>query len=146
MFLANYLSSHMRQQKMEEVIYSVRIRNPQSGTTFVKFGYTNNIERRLTQLRKGIHSNFELIELRLFKHKTKNIGYLSYEKRLHEKFISERQYVDRSIMSVGYTECYESGYRQMIEHYLTKEGFICVYDEIEHIKQLEEQKHAMFVW
>lgn len=125
----------------EQFIYMCTVQNKHTKELSVKVGYTSNILQRIKQLeRSNIH--YEYSGFRLFEHKSKIIGYLFDEQRIH---VRNRKYlagISREAMPVGYTECYEWGYQYDLISQLTYLGYICVYDE----STYQPPQTPMFQW
>lgn len=116
------------------------VRNKHTKESSVKIGYTSNILQRIEQLeRTNIH--YEYHDFRLFKHKTKNIGYWYDEQKIHNNNGKYLARINRYSMAQGYTECYEIAYKHALVKQLSKLGYNCVYDSTE-----QPPQPPMFEW
>lgn len=125
----------------EEFIYMCYVQNIHTHESCIKLGYTSNIEARMKQLQQR-NEHYIFTDFLLFKHSTKNFGYLFDEKKIH---VRNRKYlanIHRYAMPEGYSECYEFGYGYDLVEQLHKLGYKCVNVESE----VKPQKNEMFTW
>lgn len=124
---------------MEQYLYMITIINIFTKEHYIKLGYSANIEQRIKQLEKG-NKYFEIQSIKLYRHKTKNIGYFFDEQIIHNENATNRTRFTKDVMPLGRTECYESFYCHELLSSLSRLGYICVFDTD------EEANEPMFVW
>nr|WP_314523112.1 GIY-YIG nuclease family protein [uncultured Rahnella sp.] len=125
----------------DQFIYMIRVQNIHTGNCYVKLGYTSNIFRRIAELEQR-NTHYHYSDLKLYKHSTKLLGYIHDEQRIHCTNKKYRADVKRDCMPEGYTECYDSCYKNDLVKQLTHYGYVCVYDEQEELTK----EQPMFEW
>ncbi|QUG75874.1 hypothetical protein GKQ23_13115 [Erwinia sp. E602] len=125
----------------EQFLYVLKLRNYYTGNRYVKVGYSADVETRIMQLIRN-NKHFEFLNIQLYQHKEKKLGYLYDEKKLHEKHKKHRAGIHKDSMPDGSTECYDSFYSSEITTDLGKMGYQCVFDS-EMMAQIPE---PMFTW
>jgi len=125
----------------EQFLYMIHVKNIHTGNLYIKLGYTSDILRRMEELAKR-NTHYEYSNIQLYQHSKKILGYIHDEQKIHSTHKKNRAYIKRDSMPEGYTECYDSYYKNDLVKHFRYLGYLCVYDE--YYESTKEQ--PMFEW